>query len=171
MKVNTVLKVGIIAAMFSGAAMAANPTKTLVWTGFVPSGQPGTDMIITGLAGQENIAKGSLNINEDGTFTSSTVTVESHVYEPTNKTIGELVDAKWTLASAEVLMGDTDLSTATLVVKGNDSDWVVGQELTGAATNTVRVNIAQTTALIGVSGAAAQASVTLVAAKDAGVTP
>lgn len=170
MKVNTVLKVGIIAAMFSGAAMAANPTKTLVWTGFVPSGQPGSDMIITGLAGQENIAKGLLNINEDGTFTSSTVTVESHVYDPAGKTIGDLVDAKWTLASAEVLMGDTDLSAATLVVKGNDTDWTVGTELT-APTNTVRVNIAQTAALTGVSGAAAQASVTLVAAKDAGVTP
>ncbi|MBO2562558.1 hypothetical protein I6M33_18425 [Shewanella algae] len=168
MKLNTVIKSSVLAILFSSAAMAANPTKTLVWSGFVPSGQPGTELIITGLAGQDIIAKGDLNINTDGTFTSSTVTVEAHDYTEATSTIGELANAKWTLASADVSMGDTDLSSAVLVVKANDTEWAIGDEF-ATAENTLRINVAQTAELANVSGQSAQVSVTLMAAKDAGV--
>ncbi|WP_345846619.1 hypothetical protein [Shewanella algae] len=170
MKLNTVIKSSVLAILFSGAAMAAagsNPTKTLAWSGFVPSGQPGTNLIITGLAGQEVIPKGELNINTDGTFISSTVTVEAHDYTESSGAIGALADVKWTLASADISMGDTDLSGAALVVKANDAAWTVGEEF-ATAENTLRINVSQTAELNNVSGQRAQVAVTLMAAKDVG---
>ncbi|MGR5282590.1 hypothetical protein [Photobacterium damselae] len=160
-----VVLASVMAASFlSASAIAADPSATLVWQGFVPNKVTGDSLIITGLGGQENIAKGTLNVQADGTFNSDAIIVESHAYDSASEEIGDLTSSNWKLVSANLTMGSTDVTPATLEVSVNGAKVEVGGAIDGV--DTLNTTVSQTTPLTDASGQA-QVSVTYVASAAA----
>ena len=155
----TIASIATSAILFSGAALAAtSPVADLVWQGMVPSNLPGDTLIITGIGGNEDIAKGSLTIQSDGTFTSSSIIVEARDY--TGEVVGDLKTADWKIVNAELLMGSTDVSGATLEVSANGAVVQLQEEILASETLSLSVN--QTSELPDAQGQA-QVQVTLMA--------
>lgn len=152
-----------LAMAVSASAMAeTNPVANIVWSGFVPGSTAGTNLIITGLAGQ-SIENGQLIVATDGTFTSTAVTVEAHDYTEATQITGALADANWTLSNAQVSYSGGATPTAELAVKANGTPWVIGEQV--AAENTLNLTVAQSVAQTAVTGGAVQAQITIVAEK------
>lgn len=155
-----------LAFAFSASAMAANPVANVIWSGFVPGSVAGDNLIITGLAGQA-IANGQLIVATDGTFDSTGVTVESHIYTPgvagAPGTTGVLAPANWTLSSSQVSYSGVSAPEAVLAVQANGAAWVVGSIV--SAEDTLNLRVAQTTPIEVGAGGSVQAQVTLVAEK------
>jgi hypothetical protein len=155
-----------LAFAFSASAMAANPVANVIWSGFVPGSVAGDNLIITGLAGQA-IANGQLIVATDGTFDSTSVTVESHTYTPgvagAPGTTGALADANWTLSSSQVSYSGVSAVGADLVVKADGAPWTVGS--LQSAKNTLNLSVAQNAPIEVGAGGSVQAQVTLVAEK------
>lgn len=126
MKLNTFFLVSAAAVtMASGAVNAADEaTAEAIWTGFIGSSVPGNNLIITGQGGGD-IGKGSLNIENDGTFKSSVaVVLEARDYDdtaPLDK-VGEIQpDATWTYISSRVMVGGSITDDADVQLKDDIS--------------------------------------------------
>lgn len=151
-----------LAMALSTSAMAADPVANIVWSGFVPGSTAGTNLIITGLAGQ-SIENGQLIVATDGTFTSTPVTVEAHDYIEATQITGALAAANWKLSNAQVSYSGGATPTATLTVSANGTPWVVGAQV--AAEQTLSLSVAQPVAQAAIAGGAVQAQITIVAEK------
>lgn len=152
----------LAALSISASAMAVNPTANIVWSGFVPGSVAGDSLIITGLAGQA-IQNGQLIVATDGTFTSTAVTLEARKYEEATQTTSDLVDADWTLTSAQVSYSGGASDDAVLEVSQSGQAWAVGSLVNSK--NTLNLSVAQKQALPATAGGSVQAQVTLVAEK------
>ncbi|QWZ78084.1 hypothetical protein [Aeromonas sp. FDAARGOS 1419] len=150
-----------LALAFSASAMAANPTADIVWSGFVPGSVAGDELVITGLAGQD-IRNGQLIVSTDGSFTSTPVTVEARDYDAGTSVIGDMVDANWTLSTAQVSYSGTS-EVGTLVVEANDAPWDIGSALNNE--KTLNLTVKQATPVDVSAGGSVQAQVTIVAEK------
>lgn len=155
---------GVIAAVAisATASAAVDPTASVVWSGMVPGSTAGDTIMITGLAGGA-IGSGTLLVANDGSFTSSTIILESHENTGTEAApvVGDITLAKWTLSSALVNYTTSAATDAVLDVKSNGTTWAVGAEL--ASENTLRLEVAQTAALDTTTGELVQVQVTVVA--------
>jgi len=155
---------GVIAAVAisATASAAVDPTASVVWSGMVPGSTVGTDLMITGLAGG-SIGNGTLVVATDGTFTSSTVILESHENTGTllAPVVGDITTANWTLSSALINYTTSSATGTTLVVSSDGATWAVGSQM--AATDTLRLNVAQTADVDTTTGELVQVQVTVVA--------
>jgi hypothetical protein len=153
----------VLALAFSTSAFAADPVANIVWSGFVPGSTAGSNLIITGLAGQ-SIENGQLIVATDGTFTSTAVTVEAHEYVEATKTIGALSNVKWTLSNTQVSYSGSATPTAVLDVEAAGKTWAVGSALTGTS-NSLNLTVSQGVPQTALAGGAVQAQITIVAEK------
>ncbi|HIF9061297.1 TPA: hypothetical protein ACX6MH_001468 [Photobacterium damselae] len=107
-------------------------TAHLTWNGFVKI-IPGANYTITAENGSMDLKDGTLNLNANGTFTSSAIILEGHKYTKDASgvmTIGDLADADWNLDSVKMDWGTDNTPAAseisnTIVVK----DQISGAEL------------------------------------------
>ncbi|HDO1318045.1 hypothetical protein [Aeromonas veronii] len=123
--------------LMSAAANAALPTtqaaETLTWKGLVPFSVASDDIVITGDLGGP-IRAGFLNVEKDGTFSSTAINVEAHdnTGDAAAPVIGDPIvgDVQWGLASYSIDASTTDMSGANVkfVADGNALD--IGTPLT-----------------------------------------
>ncbi|WP_458990454.1 hypothetical protein [Photobacterium damselae] len=88
---------------------------------------PGSIHTITGKDGSLIIPDGKLTLNADGTFTSTPMTFESHLYDKETG-IGDLVEGSWFLDSARFDWGSENID-ATAGIKITFIDQKSGSEL------------------------------------------
>lgn len=120
--------------LVSAVANAATPAaETLTWKGVVPFSVAGDEVVITGDMGAP-VTAGVLNVNDDGTFTSSTINVEAHKNTGTVAVpvIGDPIsgDVVWNLADTLINASETDMGSATLQVKVDGKDFALNTPLT-----------------------------------------
>ncbi|MCG9778830.1 hypothetical protein [Photobacterium damselae] len=78
----------------------------LTWTGFVKI-IPGDAYTITAKDGSMDLKDGTLDLNTNGTFTSSPIVLEGHKYtkdSADNMLIGDFAAASWTLDAGSISM-------------------------------------------------------------------
>lgn len=162
------LKALALASMLaiSGNALAETASASLVWSGYVPGTEDGQRIKITGL-NNGAIGSGTLIVANNGTFTSNQVVLESRranaLAGENGWAIGDLVNATWTLSSAQVNYGGVPATDATVVVRNNGTVWAQGQTGQITGTNNVNITVQQTTPIeVGVNSTV-QAQVTVLA--------
>ncbi|WP_039986998.1 hypothetical protein [Vibrio owensii] len=157
----------VLAGMAMGSAQAADPKASLTWTGEVPGVTAGDTLVITGVGGVEQIEKGTITANSDGTFTSSSIILEAHTNDgtPEAPVIGALQAATWSVNSPSISYGGAFDPTyaQNLVVFADGVRVVDTTNLLGAQAETVSLAVANETAVDGVEGEAVQATLTVVA--------
>lgn len=139
MTFKTNLKFIALAASISTLSFTAyantDATATIIWNGAIGETVPGSNLIITGESGGD-IASGILYIEDDGTFTSSSVGLQARDYTPEvegmggeDAIVGEIQpDASWSYMSSTVMIDGqvsqeatvkvTDLQSGSEFVKG-----------------------------------------------------
>ncbi|MEG3221088.1 hypothetical protein PD716_10630 [Vibrio gigantis] len=144
MKLNNFFVMGATAfAMTSGSVYAADNYEAAladaVWQGTIGSSVPGTNLIITGEAGGD-IQRGTLYIDQDGTFTSSNVILEARDYTPAGGGVGgadpedigaRQPNAEWTYVSSQVLIGNQVTSDAAVSVYDDQTELTQDKNHTG----------------------------------------
>ncbi|WP_038880796.1 hypothetical protein [Vibrio jasicida] len=147
-----------------GTAQAADPQATVVWTGSIPSVQPGDTILITGLGGDLTAQSGALTPAADGTFTSETIVLESRLNAGSAETpeVGALQNANWQIASSTLTYGGVTNNAATLEVS-IDGVVVTDDAAAAADANSIRLSVAQNSPLTDVGGDSVQAAVTVLA--------
>ncbi|MCS0540270.1 hypothetical protein NXY55_09730 [Aeromonas veronii] len=143
--------------LMSAAANAALPTdqaiETLTWKGFVPFSVASDDIVITGDLGGP-IRAGYLNVEEDGTFTSTAINVEAHdnTGDAVIPVIGDPVvgDVVWGLASYTVDASTTDMSGANIKFIADGNPLEVGTPLTDDYA--LAVNVSNDAAITDIGG-------------------
>ncbi|WP_111809463.1 hypothetical protein [Aeromonas allosaccharophila] len=123
--------------LMSAAANAALPAKqaaeTLTWKGLVPFSVASDDIVITGDLGGP-IRAGFLNVQKDGTFTSTAINVEAHENDgdATAPVIGAPVvgDVQWGLATYAIDASTTDMSGANVKFVADGKALDIGSPLT-----------------------------------------
>lgn len=180
----------MVGGVFSTSAIAADPQATVVWNGFVGSSIAGDKLVITGAGGVElNDAntRGTLFVNNDGTFTSSELTLEARSNDwktgdtgnaIDNPVIGALKDADWKVTKVEYMLGGNIVQSITPKVTDtlSSTDFTVGG--TGVAKKqTLSLRVSNATPItkttdpnVNVEGAASVA-VTVVASEVVTATP
>ncbi len=123
--------------LMSAAANAALPTtqaaETLTWKGLVPFSVATDDLMITGDLGGP-IRAGFLNVEKDGTFSSTAINVEAH--DNTGDAAGPVAgdpiagDVVWGLASYAIDASTTDMSGANVKFVADGSALDIGTPLT-----------------------------------------
>ena len=92
MTFKTNLKFIALAASISALSFTAyantDATATIIWNGAIGETVPGSNLIITGEGGGD-ISSGTLYIEDNGTFTSSSVGLQARDYTPEVEGIGE----------------------------------------------------------------------------------
>ncbi|HIF9309622.1 TPA: hypothetical protein ACX6RK_003983 [Photobacterium damselae] len=104
------------------------PTPSTAKAKWVGSAQiiPGSLHTITGKDGSLIIPDGKLTLNADGTFTSTPITFESHLYDEAG--IGDLIESMWTVDTARFDWGSENID-ATAGIKIKIIDQNSGDEL------------------------------------------
>lgn len=128
---------------------AQEARSTIIWNGLIGSSVPGSNLKITG-AGGADIADGTLYINDDGTFTSSSVILEAHEYSVVSgidddiEMIGDIqAETSWTYASSQVMINGQMTSNADIIVKDIISNQVFtqGGQSIGSKIKSGRLNL------------------------------
>ncbi|MGF1903075.1 hypothetical protein [Aliivibrio sifiae] len=139
MAFKTNLKFIALAASISTLSFTAyantDATATIIWNGAIGETVPGSNLIITGEGGGD-IASGTLYIEDDGTFTSSSVGLQARDYTPEvegmggeDAIVGDIQpDASWSYMSSTVMIDGqvsqeaavkvTDLQSGVEFIKG-----------------------------------------------------
>ena len=123
--------------LMSAAANAALPAnqaaETLTWKGLVPFTVTSDDIVITGDLGGP-IRAGFLNVEQDGTFSSTAINVEAHdnTGDTTAPVIGDPIagDVVWGLASYAIDASTTDMSGANVKFIADGQPLDIGTPLT-----------------------------------------
>ncbi|OHY96858.1 hypothetical protein BJD16_00970 [Aeromonas sobria] len=123
--------------LMSAAANAALPTtqaaETLTWKGLVPFSVATDDLMITGDLGGP-IRAGFLNVEKDGTFSSTAINVEAHdnTGDAASPAAGDPIagDVVWGLASYAIDASTTDMSGANVKFVADGSALDIGTPLT-----------------------------------------
>lgn len=123
--------------LMSAAANAALPAtqaaETLTWKGLVPFSVASDDIVITGDLGGP-IRAGFLNVEKDGTFSSTAINVEAH--DNTGDAVAPVTgdpivgDVVWGLASYAIDASTTDMSGANVKFVADGSALDIGTPLT-----------------------------------------
>ncbi len=100
------------AEILPGGETNTDATATIIWNGTIGETVPGSNLIITGEGGGD-IASGTLYIEDDGTFTSTSVGLQAHDYTPgvegetpVDAVVGDIQpNASWTYMSSTVMIG------------------------------------------------------------------
>lgn len=150
------------------ASAAEDASTTVIWSGLVGTSLPGSELIITGEGGRDlrvDPARGSLDISDDGSFTSSDrITLEARDYVPEDVdagTVEEINDinneAVWTVTDVQYMLGGKMVTDGNVIVK----DMLTGQELASYDGNQVTpsTELAAGSILVDVSNDGAIASV------------
>ncbi|MFB1076387.1 hypothetical protein [Photobacterium damselae] len=154
---------------FAAAQSGDSSTGTATFSGWVSGFSSDSTLIVTGAGGNQDPSAflGDLTVSEDGTFISKkAIVLESHEYlDPvapaTEKTIGDLNDAKWVVQQVQVAGGLTanqinEISSNLLVedvysasnVTAGGTGVIYNEELTASA-NTIHLKVTNTKALTG----------------------
>ena len=104
-RVLTGLMIAASTAMFASYASAAS--VSISWTGTIPGSAALADasMIITGKNGNTTGGMTSITVvDEDGTFTSPELVLESHIPDATDATVpsANLKDCNWSITSSSL---------------------------------------------------------------------
>jgi len=122
------LSLGVNAAESNTAA-----TATIIWNGAIGTTVPGSNLIITGVGGGD-IASGTLFVENDGTFTSSTVALQARDYTPetivddvtTPAEVGDVQpEASWSYMGSTVMIDGQVSTDAEVIVTDLLSDTVL----------------------------------------------
>lgn len=136
MKVNKLLLLGMMVAA-SGTANADEASAEILWSGFIGSSVPSSNLIITGEGGGE-IGTGTLFIEKDGTFNSTEVILEARDYDSVLETIGERQpNASWSYISAQVMVGNSITYDADVKV----TDQLTNTEFTKGALDALQAGV------------------------------
>lgn len=136
MKNKTLLSAALTAIISSSAIAAEDASTTVIWNGLVGSSLPGSELIITGEGGRDlrvDPARGSLDISDDGSFsTSDRITLEARDYvaEDTDTGTPEAIndinpEASWTVTDVQYMLGGQMVTDGNVVI----SDMLSGSEL------------------------------------------
>ncbi|MEZ9177571.1 hypothetical protein [Vibrio kanaloae] len=162
----TCKKTLIASALILGFSSMANAaTATAVWTGEVPGSSPDEKIVITGLDGSTAPLVGAVFAEPDGTLTTSAIKMESRNYTGSaeDPIPGDLVDANWEVASAQITYDGRLVDGATLEVFIDGTSTAIGTEIPG--TNSIETQLKQTAELpvSEVAETTVQASLTMMA--------
>ena len=162
-------KLTIAAAMTTCLMAATNASAdplnaTLVWQGTVPETGVSDSLIITGENGDLAEVLGTIVADVDGTFKSSSLTLEAHTNDGNAESpqVGELQEVKWTLKKANITYGGVEVAGTTPEVLINNTEI----KLNGTVdADVIKASINQTAPLEAsdVGGKAVAASITLIA--------
>ncbi|HIF9456569.1 TPA: hypothetical protein ACX6SN_001173 [Photobacterium damselae] len=170
MKFNTIALVALLSGMSASSAFADEFTSsaTANWYGSA-SIVPSAAHTITGKGGVMKLEDGSLNLQADGSFTSTPITMESHALDDSKgstvqEQVAEKVATTWTLDSASFdwgLENAAAANSAKLQFKDelSGTTFTVGGGEKLADKDTVNMTVANSTALAGVVNPAAEAHV------------
>lgn len=161
------LALASLAVAAFGTAQANTGSAVVNWTGLMP-GSNADGLVITGVAGSLDIPNGTITAEEDGTFTSSSVILESHLNDgdATTPVVGALTAATWSVSSKTLAYGGTFDPTlganieviADGVAVADEADLVAGQA------ETISLAVQSTTPTdVATPGDAVQATLTVVA--------
>ena len=114
------------------------------WAGSIADLIPGDNIAITGEGGITSIPDGDLNLEENGTFSSTDIVLESHQYN--NVTFiaeTELAPAAWTLVDVSYTWGDNNMKNANVEVFNTTADattaLVKGVQMPGLSSMSLQV--------------------------------
>ena len=158
------------ATTLPGVGTVVPAQTTIHWEGSISDVIPGDNIIITGLNSNVKIDKGNLNLETNGTFDSTKIVLESHVYDSESQIIADDVAvATWALKSVQYTWGENIMTNAEVKVFDSldpDNALVVDQPITNVGSMSLNVKNAKPLAPADITDktAAANVDVTMTAA-------